>query len=82
MSNELRYLTNTFNGVINSSILTNDEEYKDNYNKNSFRWSFNLIHSQTFNKNSSKVRDIIKENNDAITFFNSKVKNEKNKFKL
>ena len=46
MSNELRYLTNTFNGVINSSILTNDEEYKDNYNNNSFRWSFNLIHSQ------------------------------------
>ena len=40
------------------------------------------LNAQTFNKNSSKVRDIIKENNDAITFFNSKVKNEKNKFKL
>ena len=40
------------------------------------------LNAQTFNKNSSKVRDIIKANNDAITFFNSKVKNEKNKFKL
>ena len=66
ISNEFRYLTNTFNGVINSSILTNDEEYKDNYNKNSFRWSFNLIHSQTFNKNSFLE---IKYANVSDTFF-------------
>tara|TARA_B100001248_G_scaffold50550_2_gene32701 strand:- start:12399 stop:13286 length:888 start_codon:yes stop_codon:yes gene_type:complete len=40
------------------------------------------LNAQTFNKNSSKVREIIKSDNDAITFYNSKVKNEKHKYKF
>ena len=66
ISKELRYLTNTFDGVINSSILTNDKEYEDNYSNNSFRWSFNLIHSQAFEENSFFE---IKYANVSDTFF-------------
>ena len=66
ISNELRYLANTFNGVINSSILTNDKEYEKNYSKNSFRWSFNFTHSQTFKENSFLE---IKYANVSDTFF-------------
>ena len=47
ISNELRYLSDKFNGILNSSILSNDKEYEDQYMNNSFRWSFNLQHSQS-----------------------------------
>ena len=38
------------------------------------------LNAQTFNNRSSELRKIIKSDNDAISFFNSKVKNNKHKF--
>ena len=51
LSNEFRYLTNKLNGVLNSSILFNDNEYQYNYTENSFRWAVGLKHTQVLNKN-------------------------------
>ena len=52
LSNELRYLSQNFNGIINSSLLANDKEFEDDYNENSFRWSFTLNHNYSLNKDS------------------------------
>ena len=51
LSNEFRYLTNKLNGVLNSSILFNDNEYQYNYTENSFRWAVGLKHTQVLKKN-------------------------------
>ena len=52
LSNEFRYLTNKLNGVLNSSILFNDNEYQYNYTENSFRWAIGVKHTQVLNKSS------------------------------
>lgn len=56
---------------------TNEKKLKNQNLENNLKSNIN---AQTFNNRSSELRKIIKSDNDAISFFNSKVKNDKHKF--